>query len=310
MAPPPRVSVVVPTYNRPEYLAETLRSITAQTFANFEAFIVSDGPSETTRAVVESFDDARLHYLSVPHHGGPGPARNAGIERARGEFVAFCDDDDLWHPSKLEAQLAALERRSAALCYTGCVNIDRLSRPGARLRMPPRHYDWSPRLAYLSLPCYYISPSSVMLPMRVFDKVGRFDLRPLRGLEDAELFVRIAFRMKERFVRVARPLVHYRVDPLSPGLGLLTSSAEIETLLEAVQEHVPMRPRTFRRYAAVQWIVHARAVAFRGDDARDALAHLDRADAYSRSVESAVVRMALSRRRDVSTAGRDARQVR
>jgi|GEM_PF-5455946 len=291
----PRVSVVVATYNRPDYLAETLRSITTQTFEDFEVFVVSDGHSETARWIVESFHDPRLRYLCVPHHGGPGPARNAGLARAGGKYIAFCDDDDLWHPSKLEAQLAVFERRSGALCYTGCMNIDRMSRVGARLKLPPRRYDWSPRFAYLSVPGYYIPPSSVMLPKRVLDAVGGFDLRPLRGLEDAELFVRIAFRTKERFVRVDDPLVQYRADALNPGLGLLTMSAQIETLLEAVREHVPMGPRTFRRFAAVQWILHARAVMKKGGNAAAALPHLARADEYSRSVEAAMVRMTLSR---------------
>ena len=111
----PAVSVVVPTYQRPDYLRQTLQSILSQTWSDLEVLVVSDGPSEETESVVRELGDARLVSLSIPHHGWPAPSRNAGIARARAEFIAFCDDDDLWERDKLEVQLAALHTKRAEI---------------------------------------------------------------------------------------------------------------------------------------------------------------------------------------------------
>lgn len=295
------VSVVVPTYQRPGYLRETLQSILSQTWSDLEVLVVSDGPSEETENVVRELGDGRVVSLSVPHHGWPAPSRNAGIARARGEFIAFCDDDDLWERDKLEAQLAALRTKGAALCFTNLVSIDPASRIIGPRKASPRIYDRFPRLAYLTLPGYYIAPSSVLVPKRVVTAVGGFDDRPLlRGREDAEWFVRIAYRTRERFVRVPRPLVRYRTDPSRPGIGLQAGSDHVATLLEAVKENAGMSARTYARYAAVQWLLYARAMR----KENDVLELLDRADRYSRTLVSRFMRMTVAAQRRSGAAGR------
>ena len=101
----PTVSVITPTYNRPELLEQAIRSMLAQTFGDFEMLVVDDGSQVSAQAVVEGFGDARVRYIRQ-RHAGRSAARNSGLKAARGEFIAFLDDDDLYHPHKLAHETA------------------------------------------------------------------------------------------------------------------------------------------------------------------------------------------------------------
>src|SRR5687768_15051060 len=107
----PGISVVVPTHNRPDHLQDTLRAILGQTWTDFEVIVVSDGPSNRNREAVASLGESRIRYAEVPHHGGPAAARNAGIALAKGDLIAFCDDDDIWESDKLALQTEVMGRR-------------------------------------------------------------------------------------------------------------------------------------------------------------------------------------------------------
>src|SRR5689334_5593430 len=98
----PRVSVVVPVFDRLAPLRETLGSVFAQTLADFELILVDDGSGPETRAWLESIDDPRVRQLRLEHSGNPAAVRNAGIAMASAPHVAFLDSDDLWLPRRLE----------------------------------------------------------------------------------------------------------------------------------------------------------------------------------------------------------------
>ncbi len=104
----PLVSVVIPTYRRAALVMIAVRSVLAQSYANLEVLIVSDGPDAETREAVAALaaNDARLRYIELPDNVGPAQARNVGVLATQGEWVAFVDDDDEWLPSKLEHQMA------------------------------------------------------------------------------------------------------------------------------------------------------------------------------------------------------------
>ncbi|MFC6974687.1 glycosyltransferase family 2 protein [Halomicroarcula sp. GCM10025709] len=107
----PRVSVVVPTYNRADTVGRAVESALAQTVTDIEVVVVDDGSTDDTAAVVTGIDDERVRYLAHERNRGRSAARNTGIEAARGEYVAFLDSDDRWLPGKLDRQLAELSRR-------------------------------------------------------------------------------------------------------------------------------------------------------------------------------------------------------
>ncbi|HEY3990289.1 MAG TPA: glycosyltransferase family 2 protein [Acidobacteriaceae bacterium] len=101
-----RVSVVIPTRNRPELVRRAVESVLAQTYRDFEIIVVIDGPDAMTEAALGEFTDPRLRLLALAESQGGSDARNAGIAAAKGEWVAFLDDDDEWLPEKLARQLA------------------------------------------------------------------------------------------------------------------------------------------------------------------------------------------------------------
>ena len=103
----PRVSIIIPTYNRAEMIVECLESVFTQTFTDYEVIVVDDGSTDNTEEVLNSYLD-RLIYIKQENMGNAG-ARNKGIERASGEIIAFNDSDDLWLSDKLERQLKYLD---------------------------------------------------------------------------------------------------------------------------------------------------------------------------------------------------------
>jgi GT2 family glycosyltransferase len=107
----PRISIVLPTYNRAYCLAETLRSIQTQTYTNWEVLVIDDGSTDGTADVVRALqkDDGRIKYHHQSNTGVSG-ARNAGLRLAHGEWIAFLDSDDAWVPWKLSAQVACVQR--------------------------------------------------------------------------------------------------------------------------------------------------------------------------------------------------------
>ena len=104
----PRVSVIIPTYNRAHLIRQALESALAQTCRDFEIIVADDGSTDHTAEVVAQFGSA-VTYIPLPHRDQPAATRNGGLRVARGEFVAFLDSDDLFFPNKLALQIAALE---------------------------------------------------------------------------------------------------------------------------------------------------------------------------------------------------------
>ena len=105
----PALSVVVPVHNGATWLADTLQAIYAQSWADFELILVDDASTDNLREVLASHHDCRLQILHLERNAGVAGARNAGIARAQGQYIAFCDADDLCDPRRFELQLAYLQ---------------------------------------------------------------------------------------------------------------------------------------------------------------------------------------------------------
>ena len=134
----PSVSVVVPTHDRAALLPRLLRSVLAQEHADLELLVVDDGSRDDTPAVLARCTDPRLRVLRHTSPRGVAEARNAGTRAARGRWVAWCDDDDVWAPAKLHLQLEALAASPGALwCNGGHAYVDEQLRL-ARVRRCPR----------------------------------------------------------------------------------------------------------------------------------------------------------------------------
>lgn len=114
------VSIITPAYKTEKFIAETIESVQAQTYTDWELLITDDCSPDNLADVVKSFaeKDDRIKYLRAPQNGGPANARNNSLEKARGRFIAFLDSDDLWHPEKLERQLQFMNNNGYAFTYT------------------------------------------------------------------------------------------------------------------------------------------------------------------------------------------------
>ena len=102
----PAFSIITPTYNRGHLIGETIASVCAQTFGDFEWLIIDDGSTDNTREIIASVADSRIKYLSIPHSGHLSRVRNAGLVNASGSYIAHLDSDDLWHPEKLDRYIS------------------------------------------------------------------------------------------------------------------------------------------------------------------------------------------------------------
>ena len=127
------VSVVIPTYNRAAALERAVRSVLEQTYSKLEVIVVDDGSTDNTRQVVESIQDPRLHYL-WQRNCGACAARNYGALHAKGEYIAFHDSDDIWHPDKLEKQMAAMQAQHADIIVCKMA----MHRQGGRVTLYPK----------------------------------------------------------------------------------------------------------------------------------------------------------------------------
>jgi len=116
----PKVSIVIPAYNVGPWIEETLKSVQQQTFKDFECIVVDDKSTDKTCAVVNCFigKDRRFKLILRDHNEGQGACRNVGIWLAQGEYIAFLDSDDLWHPTFLERMLQLIESKGAWLAYS------------------------------------------------------------------------------------------------------------------------------------------------------------------------------------------------
>lgn len=116
----PLVSIVTPCYNAEAFIKDTLSSIVAQTYENWELFIIDDGSRDNSEAVISNYlSDVRITYLKNEKNSGVAFTRNVGIEKAKGKYLAFCDSDDIWDSTKLEKQVALLESSDSDICFCG-----------------------------------------------------------------------------------------------------------------------------------------------------------------------------------------------
>lgn len=195
----PKVSVIVPTYNRPERLRTTLESIRGQTYSDFEVIVVNDGGADAARNMVEAIGDQRFTYCARPH-AGRSAARNHGLRRARGTYVTFCDDDDELLPTRLERHLKHL---MGSDCEVSCCNSYLVT--GNRQRLFFR--EAPPRVSFEAV-FYRCNPPihSFLLSKQSIESVGGFD-ENVSVCEDYDLWLRLLRHY--RFSYLHEPLVQY-----------------------------------------------------------------------------------------------------
>jgi Glycosyl transferase family 2 len=281
----PTVSVVMPLYNKAEYVGPAVRSVLEQTFTDLELVVVDDGSTDGSAAVVQEMTDPRIRLLRQENAGAPA-ARNAGIAAARGHWVAFLDADDAWRPEKLARQFAVLDREPD-LVWAGGAYIWSGPGPSVLERNVPNH-GWlrSPEvirdglLALTDEWCLWTG--TIMVRRDVLLQLGGFDTSLPTG-DDVLLWSRIA-ALNPPLAYVRTPIAHYRSDvaasltqiQVRPGFVDIPYLAR--QLLALGTSLLPERAELLRRQADRQLMTQAKReiVAGHWNAARTTLAEAER----------------------------------
>jgi glycosyltransferase involved in cell wall biosynthesis len=206
----PKISVIISTYNRTDYLNLTIQSVLSQTYTNIEIIVIDDGTPNTNNEVLcEKFD--KVKYIKIENSGGPAKPRNIGILEAKGNYIAFVDDDDLWLPTKLERQVDILVNNpDFGLVHCYCEVIDEkgikkneiIGKPG---RSDIKHGNVSMRM----MGNWTVMMPTPLIRKEVVDEVGFFNEQMPAAGEDTEFWARCSFETK--FYYIDEVLAQYRV---------------------------------------------------------------------------------------------------
>jgi len=244
-----KVSVIIPCFNREQFIAATVNSVIAQTWPNIELIVVDDGCTDDSRKILESYGH-RLTILEHPGRANKGQsaAINLGLRYSSGDYLAILDSDDLFMPEKIEKQVLFLEAKpEIGLVYANCIYIDENGKEICKM-----HYGnhWPPKGPEQVLEdCCYNVPSNSLFRRSVFEKVG-FLNEALRSAQDHDYGIRIA--EVTRIGYLDECLWYYRRH-----CGSISNNRTMERwkngfkILDAARRRYPYSPATIKRRKAV-----------------------------------------------------------
>jgi glycosyltransferase involved in cell wall biosynthesis len=203
---PPLVSVVMITYNRGDLIEESVRSVMAQTYENWELIIVDDGSEDDTEQVIDRLSSPKIRYTKINHCGLLGKVRNLGMKMATGKYIAFQDSDDLWLPNKLDVQVELLKR------FPEAAFVMSNSQQFGENAWPVPDYD-SLFVGSLFLPMlmerrFHFCGTSLLFEKYIVDKIGFLD-EEVRMMRELQFFLLMSANYpgiftNERLVKVRR----------------------------------------------------------------------------------------------------------
>lgn len=244
------VSVVIPTHNRDHCIKESIESVLNQSYKNLELFVVDDCSTDDTDAVIADIKDDRLKYIKLDKNMGANAARNIGIERAKGKYIAFNDSDDCWHSDKLYKQMKymkLLERTEHAPIGAVYCGFERI-KDGESLGMIP---DFSSQGEHIIGYIYeymqshmFISTQTLLFNREILKEVGQFN-ESLKRLQDWELMLRVAAKYK------IMPIQESLVDVKVSGDALSNNDSAWWDTLKYVFELHNMRDNNINAYLSL-----------------------------------------------------------
>lgn len=210
---PPKISIVIPAYNRANVIGRAIKSVLLQTYDNFEIIVVDDGSTDNTKDIVESFADDRISYVCQKNSGAP-VARNTGLKIAKGKYIAFLDSDDEWLPTFLEAALQKFNSDSdisCVYCLTGKIFDNQICLERDDY-LEGYIYKEALEQGFITSPTFLICKKSC------FDKIGEWDIS-LKCCQDDDICFRLAKYFKFGLVKEIQAVYH------TDGGGQICSSA-------------------------------------------------------------------------------------
>jgi glycosyltransferase involved in cell wall biosynthesis len=201
------ISVIIPCYNAQAYLAEAIDSALNQSHTHIEVLVIDDGSTDNSARIAKSYkNEVRLIYLHK-ENSGLSSARNLGIQRSSGPYIALLDADDRWEPHKLSRQIETFQTApSCGMVFTDYSTFDSQGLRDTRRNVD--HHTGIVEYSQLLSRSNFIYPSTVLIRRSVFDVCGNFD-ESLRSIEDYDMWLRIAQKFEVRGVR--EPLTTIRI---------------------------------------------------------------------------------------------------
>jgi len=242
------VSVVITTYNRCQLLQSTLDSVFRQTYPSFEVLVVDDGSTDRTADFLTPLSTiGKIRYITQKNQG-VSAARNAGIAEARGTYLSFLDDDDIWPPDKLAWQVAYMETHPE-LSIVGGAHLPFAIHLGDALPSGSEIRFFAFEEMFAGSP--FASPGQALIRTCVLEQSGWFDAT-LRGVEDIDLYMRIA--RVGKVAHVPRLALHYRQHPHSLSRNIPTMLENGKKLLSKHLPHLPSAKRKNAKAEASFWL--------------------------------------------------------
>lgn len=185
------VSVIMPTYNCASFIEASINSVLAQTVTDWELLIEDDCSTDSTIEVLKPYLEKypQIHYHCLEKNGGPAAARTEALRKANGKYIAFLDSDDLWHPEKLEKQIAFMKKTGVDFTATAYSQMDEAGNDLHTICLPPKRMNYN-KCIRLSNP---IGNLTVIYDQ---EKLGRFEVPPIKKRNDFALWLKILKKTK------------------------------------------------------------------------------------------------------------------
>ena len=244
-------SIIMPTYNRAHCISDAIQSVLVQSYKNWELIVVDDASIDNTKEMINGFlhKSQQIHYIKQDKNRGPSAARNVGISKSRGEFIAFLDSDDVWHPEKLSQFMKLILKYPRGKLFYSDLRIFE----GDEI-MPKTYFQQEeipPMQGHISIhfiPFVPVLPSAVVIKEEVLHRIGLFDEDTLIG-DDMDFFSRIIKKYPIYFVDM--PLTYYRIHP---GQIVKNSELVMNKKIHTIKKYLPYKyhnkaiGRTYSRY--------------------------------------------------------------
>jgi len=271
----PKVSVIIPAYNAMRFLPEALDSVLNQTFTDFEVLIINDGSTDSIVEWASTIQDSRVSLISQSNKGLSG-ARNTGINKSTGTYLAFLDADDVWEPTKLEKQVQAFESSpELGVVDTFAAMVDEKNN---HLYVAGYRYPEGNVLRKAIEESVVMCGSSPMVHRKCFETAGLFD-ESLRAAEDWNMWARIALHYP--FKAIEEPLTRYRQHPSSMSKDWNLINSEMTKAIDKVFDLVPSHLKWVKRRTYARKSLYVAGIAKCGGNYEQALRDCFQAFYYS-----------------------------
>jgi glycosyltransferase involved in cell wall biosynthesis len=243
----PKVSVIIPTYNRAHLIDRAIRSVLNQTYQDFELIIVDDGSMDDTEGTIKSFKDERIRYIRHKKNKGEAAARNTGIKIAKGQYIAFQDSDDESFPQRLEKQIKVLQSESSkvGIVYTSMYRFDKKGEKHHFVTPTIMPEDGLVYREALDDQLLNIGIGTAVVRRSCFETVGLFDER-LPYFVDFDFFIRLSKYFY--FYHIDEPLINYYETEGSLGSNLSAFVTSRKIILENYFEDIKKDKRVLANH--------------------------------------------------------------